>query len=359
MSFSKLDDFLTDLVHKRRIPGFVCWVGNLSTSFYERAYGFAQLKPKRIDMSKNTVFDLASLTKPLATALLIMLMHEKGILDIDHTLEQYLPVFKGKPNARKSLRQLLTHTGGMPAWYPTYLISETQRLEFLSGLSIIDEEPVYSCLGYILLANIVENITGMGFNRYFEDNITSKLGLHTIGFGPVHDQETVAATELGSKHERAMARRHGDISTIKWRPHLIQGEVHDGNAYYSYGGVAGNAGLFSNLTDLVAITRAYMSGGLLNPATLHMMIYERAGSRERRNLGWCADPYPDLLSPESFGHTGFTGTMLTIDPRTNLIVILLTNAIHPKVRLGLMNPIRRTVIQLISDTLSVNRKLGS
>ena len=349
MSFSKLDDFLTDLVHKASIPGFACWIGDLSTSFYERAYGFTQLKPKRIDMSKDTVFDLASLTKPLATALLTMLLHEKRILDIDHTLEQYLPVFKGKPNARKSIRQLLTHTAGLPAWYPTYLIPETKRLEFLSDLSIIEEEPVYSCLGYILLASIVESVTGTGLDRYFEDNITRKLGLHTLGFGPVLDQKTVAATELGSKHERAMARRHGDISHIKWRQYLIQGEVHDGNAYYSYDGVAGNAGLFSNLADLVALTRAYMSGGLLNPATLYMMTHERAGRKEKRNLGWCADPYPDLLSPEAFGHTGFTGTMITIEPRTNLIVILLTNAIHPKVRLGLMNPIRRTVVQYVSE----------
>ncbi len=351
MSFNELDNFLTGLVDKRTIPGFVCWVGNLSTSFFQKAYGFAQLEPKKISMSQDTVFDLASLTKPLVTALLMMLLHEKEILSIDHALENFLPVFKGKPNAKKSIRQLLTHTCGLPAWYPTYLVPEAARLEFLSNLGTDNAEPVYSCLGYIILGKIIESVAGTGLNRCLELNVTRKLGLHTLGFGPVFDKKTVAATELGNEHERTMAGRHGDASRIEWRRYLIQGEVHDGNAYYSYGGVAGNAGLFSNLADLVTITRAYLSAELLRPNTLSAMIKEYVGNSEKRNLGWRADPFPGLLSPDSFGHTGFTGTMLTVEPRTNLIIVLLTNAVHPKVQLGLMNPIRRTVVSIVAQTM--------
>ncbi|MDH4211380.1 MAG: serine hydrolase [candidate division WOR-3 bacterium] len=351
MAFNELDHFLTDLVDKRKIPGFVCWVGNLSTSFFQKTYGYAQIKPQKVRMSGDTVFDLASLTKPLVTALLVMLLWEKGMLSIEHALENFLPVFKGKPNAKKSIRQLMTHTCGLPAWYPTYLIPEATRLEFLSNLSATDEEPVYSCLGYIILGKIIESVAGTGLDSCFEQNVTRKLGFHTLGFGPVFDKKTVAATELGNEHERTMAGRHGDVSRIEWRRYLIQGEVHDGNAYYSYGGVAGNAGLFSNLTDLVTITRAYLSAELLKPNTLSMMIKECAGKNEKRNLGWRVDPFPGSLSPDSFGHTGFTGTMLAVEPRSNLIIILLTNAVHPKVQLGLMTPIRRTVVSIVAQTM--------
>jgi CubicO group peptidase (beta-lactamase class C family) len=350
MSFNELDHFLTDLVDERKIPGFVCWVGNLSTSFFQKTYGYAQIIPQKVRMNSDTVFDLASLTKPLVTALLVMLLHEKGILSIDHSLENFLPVFSGKPNAKKSIRQLLTHTCGLPAWYPTYLIPEATRLEFLSNLSAADDEPVYSCLGYIILGKIIESVVGTRLDGCLEQNVTRKLGLHTLGFGPVFDKKTVAATELGNEHERTMAGRHGDVSRIEWRRYLIQGEVHDGNAYYSYGGVAGNAGLFSNLADLVTLTRAYLSAELLNPNTLSMMK-DCTGKSEKRNLGWRVDPFPGLLSTDSFGHTGFTGTMLTVEPQTNLIIILLTNAVHPKVQLGLMKTIRHTVVRITAKTM--------
>jgi CubicO group peptidase (beta-lactamase class C family) len=282
-----------------------------------------------------------------------MILYEKGILDIDGEIELFLPVYKKKPNAKKTIRQLLTHTGGLPAWYPTYLVPEKERTEFISDLNAVYREPLYSCLGYIILGTIIEKVTGMSLGSYFAENIARKLGLHILGFGPVRNKSTVAATEFRNEHEQKMASRYGDASHVGWRRYLIKGEVHDGNAYYSYGGVAGNAGLFSNLSDLVRLIRAYLSAELLSPNNLSMMIKEDVGSTQRRNLGWRLDPFPGLLSPDSFGHTGFTGTMLTVDPRTNLIIILLTNAVHPKVKLGLMDPIRHTVVQMISNIMNL------
>ena len=351
MPLRELSEFLISTVEKKKIPGFVCWVGDLNTDLFEKTYGHAQIIPDRISMNRDTVFDLASLTKPLATALSTMILHENGVLDIDHEIERFLPVFKNKPNAKKTIRQLLTHTGGLPAWYPTYLIPKATRIDFLSNLSATHKEPIYSCLGYIILGKIIEDVTGMNLKTFFEKKVTRKLGLLTLGFGALSDKSMIAATELGNEHERKMAERYGDPSHIEWRQYLIHGEVHDGNAYYGYDGVAGNSGLFSNLADLIRLVRGYLSGELVNPNTLNMMIKECAGTTQRRNLGWRSDPFPGLLSPDAFGHTGFTGTMLTVDPRTNLIIILLSNAVHPEVRLGLMDPIRRTVVQHVSETL--------
>ncbi|UCG30848.1 MAG: beta-lactamase family protein [candidate division WOR-3 bacterium] len=358
MPFRELDNYLTGLVDKTKIPGFVCWVGNLSASFFLRTHGYAQLKPQKVQIKKDTVFDLASLTKPLVTALSVMLLHEDKSLSIDQTLDTLLPVFIRTPSARKTVRQLLTHTAGLPAWHPIYLFPEDKRLRYLAGLNTPTKEPVYSCLGYLILGKLIEHVSTTPLDCFFKQRITRELGLHTLGFGPVFDRNTAAATEDGNEHERKMASRHGDISNIKWREYLIQGEVHDGNAYYGYNGIAGNSGLFSNLPDLITLTRAYLSAEILKPSTLSMMTSEYVGSNEKRNLGWHADPYPGLLSPTSFGHTGFTGTMITIDPRTNLIIILLANAIHPKVQLGLMQPIRHAVVRIIAKTMrSKNTKL--
>jgi CubicO group peptidase (beta-lactamase class C family) len=354
MPFNELDNYLKGLVSRNKIPGFVCWVGNLSTSFFLSAHGHARITPRETPMTGETVFDLASLTKPLATALSIMILHERELLNIDDALQNILPWFKGTPYAEKTVRQLLTHTSGLPAWHPTYLLPEKEGIAHLAMLRTPGKEPVYSCLGYIVLGRIVEQVSGMSLDIFLQQNITRDMELQTLGFGPVIDKKTVAATEAGNNHERKMASRYGDACGVKWREYVIQGEVHDGNAYYGFGGVAGNAGLFSNLSDLITLTRAYLNAEVLNNGTLSMMTRECVGSTEKRNLGWRVDPFPGSLSPESFGHTGFTGTMLVIDPHTNLIIILLTNAIHPTVKVGIMQPIRRHVVKIVSDAMKLS-----
>jgi CubicO group peptidase (beta-lactamase class C family) len=351
MPFKELDRYLQKCVDGRKIPGCVCWVGNLSTSFFFEEYGCAQIIPRETVMKKETVFDLASLTKPIATALSIMIMHERKDISIDQRIEDVLPALRKTASEGTTIKQLLTHTSGLPPWYPTYLFPEETRLEYIAGLNTGKKETVYSCLGYIVLGKIIEQASGKNIDRFFIDNVTGTLGLHTLGFGPVTDRLTVAPTEKGNGHERRMTRPHGDVKKIQWRKYVIQGEVHDGNAHYAFDGIAGNAGLFSNVIDLVAFTRAYLSSEVLNKETLSLMLEDHTGGAEKRNLGWRLDPYPGLLSPLCFGHTGFTGTMLLIDPATNLMIALLANAIHPKVRLGLMNPIRENVVRIIKKCL--------
>jgi CubicO group peptidase (beta-lactamase class C family) len=351
MSLTELDSYLAECTSRKEIPGCVCWAGNQHETFFSEKYGYAQITPQNVFMKKDTVFDLASLTKPIATALSIMILHEKHILKIGGRLGETLSVFKNTGCENTTITQLLTHTSGLPAWYPTYLIPEDDRLQRLADLATGKQEVVYSCLGYILLGKVIEQVSGIALDRFLRQNITEKLGLNTLRFGPVSDTTKVAPTEKGNGHEQKMAEQYGDISGIKWRRHLLQGEVHDGNAFYGFQGVAGNAGLFSNIEDLVRFTRAYLAGEIISSDTLALMTKDHTGGEEKRNLGWRVEPYPGVLSPTAFGHTGFTGTMLLVDPQQDLIIILLANAVHPKVQLRLMNPIREDVVRIIASAL--------
>jgi len=351
MSFQDLNSFLNDCVVKKRIPGCVCWVGNKHKTFFFEKYGYAQIVPQAAPMRKDAIFDLASLTKPVATALSIMLLQERGLLELDDCIDNALPSLKKSAIARKTTKQLLIHTSGLPAWYPTYMFPEEKRLKHIADLTKREGKVVYSCLGYILLGRIIEQITQINLADFFQENITKNLGLKTLGFGPVMVRDSVAATEHGNLHELDLASQYSDVSGIKWRKYLIQGEVHDGNAYYGFNNVAGIAGLFSNTQDLASFIQAYLNEKIVSRNTLKMMIKDHTGGEDKRGLGWRIDPYPGLLSPASFGHTGFTGTMLVVDPRRDLIIILLANAVHPRVKLGIMNPIRQEAIRIISETM--------
>jgi CubicO group peptidase (beta-lactamase class C family) len=318
-----------------------------------QAYGYAQIEPQRVAMKKKTVFDIASLTKPIATALSVMILQERKLLKLDDRVADVLPDLGKNASSRTTIKQLLTHTSGLPAWYPTYLVPEHNRLAHIAQLNTHNKEVTYSCLGYLLLGKIIERAANKPLNEFFREHVAMPLDCKTLGFRPITTRENVAATEHGNAHEQGMARRYGDISMIKWRRYLLQGEVHDGNAFYGFGGVAGNAGLFSNTQDLVKFTRAYMSVKLIKKTAVQMMTKDHTGGEEKRGLGWRIDMYPGMLSPASFGHTGFTGTMLVVDPASDLIIILLANAIHPHVKIGLMNPIRKEAVRIISTSVNL------
>jgi CubicO group peptidase (beta-lactamase class C family) len=302
-------------------------------------------------MKKNTVFDLASLTKPIVTACSTMLLHERNLLQLNARLRDILPELKNSASADKTIWQLLTHTSGLPAWYPTYLLPAGQRLKNIADLNMGNEKVKYSCLGFILLGKIVEQVAQMSLARFFKQKITDKLRVGTTRFDPMKDKENVAPTENGNNHEADMTIPYGDISNIAWRKDLIHGEVHDGNAFYAFNSIAGNAGLFSCAEDLARVMQAYLSGEILSKRTLEIMTKDHTGGDDKRGLGWKMDMYPGLLAPDSYGHTGFTGTLVVIDPQQDLIIILLANAVHPDVKLGLMNPIRREAVRLITEIL--------
>jgi CubicO group peptidase (beta-lactamase class C family) len=311
--------------------------------------GYAQVVPEKIRMSRETIFDLASITKPIATALSIMKLYEEKEIKLEERVSRFLINFKNMPNGSITIKQLLTHTSGMPSWFPLYILPEEKRLKFLATENNGRYEVVYSCLGYIVLGMIIEKITNMKLNQYCDNKIFKKLDLKGTMFKPKQTLKNIAATELGNVYEKRRAKKYGDVSRIKWRRHLIRGEVHDGNAYYCFKGVAGNAGLFSNARDLLGLSKDIVSGRIIKSSTMRLMMKDHTGGKEKRGLGWVINPYPGLLSPETFGHTGFTGTMLLIDPQKNLIIILLANSVHPKVKLGVMAPIRKKVVQTASE----------
>jgi len=352
MPFSQLNTYLKTCIDEQKFPGCVCLIGDLKDILFFQCYGHAQITPTKLHMTKCTMFDLASLTKPIATALAIMLLYDAKKLTLNDRVEKFLKDFKNRPNGKKTIRELLTHTSGIHAWFPTYLLSNEERIEFFTKTNTGSNEVIYSCLGYIILGAIIESIVGYRLDRYCDEYIFRKIGSEKTCFGPLESVEKSAATEVGNEHEKEMARKYGDISHIQWRDYLIKGQVHDGNSFYSHSGIAGNAGLFSHAADLLKIIRAYISGKIVNAETVKMMINDHTGGEQQRGLGWLVNPYPGLLSVRAYGHTGFTGTMLIVDPEKPIIIILLTNAVHPKVKLGVMPEVRRKVIEIINKILS-------
>jgi CubicO group peptidase (beta-lactamase class C family) len=285
MPFKTLDYFLDSCVKDKKIPGCVCWVGNKNDTLFFEAYGHAQIAPRTKEMAKYTVFDVASITKPMVTAFSTMLLHERGLLQLDSRVGDALPLLKKSASADKTIRQLLAHTSGLASWYPTYLFPKQERILHIANLNTGEEKVVYSCLGYILLGKIIEQITNMSLAKFFSENIARKFDLETVRFGPLRQKDKVAATEQGNNHEQNMASQHGDVSHIEWRKDLIHGEVHDGNAFYGFGNVAGNAGLFSNAADLAKLIQAYLATEIVSKRTLNIMTKDHTGGVEKRGLG--------------------------------------------------------------------------
>lgn len=350
MDFNELDRYLSGCTMSKKIPGAVVWVGNEKKVFYFESFGYAQVIPERIKMEKETIFDLASITKPLCTAMATMYLVEKKEIRLEDPVEKYMEEFKGKLNGKKTIKELLTHTSGLPAWFPLYILPEQEMWDYLFTTNTGKRGVIYSCLGYIILCRIVERTVKRRLDSFCKETLFKGLNLKVTNLGSVQKGK-IAATEMGNEHEKKIASKYGDISKVRWRKYLIKGEAHDGNCYYVFNGISGNAGLFSNAQELAKILRAYLNGEIIKIEGVKQMIKDYTGGPERRGLGWWVNPYSKILSDEAFGHTGFTGTMVMIDPKKKLIIILLANSVHPKVRLGIMPEIRKKVIQIITDSL--------
>jgi CubicO group peptidase (beta-lactamase class C family) len=267
---------------------------------------------------------------------------------LDDRIEKYIAEFRNFANGRKTVRQLLTHTAGLPAWFPIYSIPPEKRLDYLAGADTGCSKVVYSCLGFILLGKIVERVARIPLDLFFHHMIKG-LSLKNTMFRPDKRRASIAATENQDLYERAKYGSCGLQPATGWRDYLIRGEVHDGNCFYGYRGAAGNAGLFSNVPDLVRYMRAYTGGEIIRLSSVKQMTANLTGAKKPRGLGWMLDIYPGRLSPRAYGHTGFTGTMLCYDPLKDLLVILLTNDIHPRVKPDNMPPLRKQLMTIVSQ----------
>lgn len=313
------------------------------------AAGQASVVPP-YSMNKDTVFDVASLTKPLITTTAILLLSQNGDLPLYTALGE---IYENAPadKAGISIVDLLVHRSGFEAWYPLYAAgrSTAEYSEFILEHPLAAEPQsaaIYSDLNFVLLADIVEKIKAAPFSECVSDIILKPLGLQRsyIGKAPLLPEE-IAATEKDGAHEQKMAAERGAIPLH--RQGIIRGETHDGNSWAA-GGCAGNAGLFSTARDVLKLTEEYGPRATLLSPEMYALVGENlsAFSSTHRTLGWqlassegcSAGP---AFSPNAIGHTGFTGTSVWFDRERDIAVVILTNRVHPRCADINMNEIRR------------------
>ena len=310
-------------IAEKVFPGAVAYVLTDKGALYHKAFGFRCVKPKRLPMLQTTLFDLASLTKPIVVGTLCMQLVERGALFLGTPAAKYLPAFK---HANITLTHLLTHTSGLPAWLPLYLRARSREnvIPYLAEVALESqpgEKAVYSCLGYIVLGKLLERVTRQSLDTLAQARIFTPLGMRSTQFNPpLSYREACAATEDSNSFERRMV----DYERYDWREDVIIGQVHDENAHF-LGGVSGNAGLFSTSTDLGKFCSALMhnGGGLLRPESLRTLRQVASAEGESRCIGWAVTDDGCLY------HTGFTGTSIRICLKRRLAAILLTNRVHP------------------------------
>lgn len=316
------------------------------------ALGMAVREPIEHAATLDTIYDLASLTKPLVTGLLCARRIETGELKLDEEVRHYLPEFDAADKRAIKVRHLLTHTSGLPAWRPLYITTGGRKE---AALQVIAEEPLesapgahvrYSDLGFITLGFLLERISGAALAEIARREIFEPLQLKRTFFNPALSLQTeTAASEVGNLYERRMweEMKTGDAYD-GWREQLIWGEVHDGNAFF-LGGAAGHAGLFSTARETLEIAGQFLAGSslLLKPETCALFRTNMTeGLEEARSFAWQLAATKDStagpdLPPESFGHTGFTGTSCWIDPLDERIFLLLTNRTHAARALPFVN----------------------
>jgi serine-type D-Ala-D-Ala carboxypeptidase len=370
----QISTFLAERIAAGNFPSAVYLIAEKGEIVFQDALGYAVAEPERIPARLDTIYDLASLTKPLVTGLLAAQQIEDGDLTLETRLGDKHMSFQDTPVAELTIGQLATHTTGLPAWLPIYLIADSPSpkdlASVISSQALKDPpEVVYSDLNFISMALVIE---GARPDFEFDLEVASKLGLKRTFFNPLShniDRLEIAASELGNGHERQTCAELGYLKTTEplsrgegstvFRDELIWGEVHDGNAYFM-GGTAGHAGLFSTAEEVFRIAQQFLPNHttLLRPETCRLFTTNFTGDfEEHRSFAFQLASTKKAtagtrMSPQSFGHLGFTGTSLWIDPITERIFILLTNRTHdhslPFVNI---NSVRRQFHDLAVDRL--------
>jgi CubicO group peptidase (beta-lactamase class C family) len=326
-------------------PSAVYVVAERGRAVLADAMGLAVKDRERHAATLDTIYDLASLTKPLVTALLYSLMFERGEAKLDDTASRYLPEFDRDDKREITLRQLLTHTSGLPPWRPLYLAAG-EGVDKERALRAIAREPLdarpgthvsYSDLGFITLGLLLESLMTTPLAEIAQREIFEPLKLKRTFFNPDKALVTeIAACEMGNVYECETCGGE-QADSYAWREDLIWGEVHDGNAYF-LGGAAGHAGLFSTAAETLRIATQFLAGctELLKPESCALFrLNMTEGMEEPRSIGWQLASMPGstagpLLPVESFGHLGFTGTSCWNDPTRERTFILLTNRTHAR-----------------------------
>jgi CubicO group peptidase (beta-lactamase class C family) len=324
---------------------------------YADAAGTELPRDQWVPMREDTIFDLASVSK-LFTSIAMMQLVEQGRLELDRTVASYIPAFGANGKEAVTVRQLLTHTSGFPAWLPLWSQYSTPEARIQAVYDAALANPpgsayLYSDLNMITGGKLVELITGRPLDQVVHERITAPLKMRDTGYNPPASEiDRIAATEFESAPPRGMVR----------------GSVHDENAW-SLNGVAGHAGVFSTADDLAVLAQTIINGGsygharILKPKTVAALLHNEnaAFPGDSHGLGFELDQrwYMDgLSSPMTAGHTGFTGTSIVIDPVSKSFVILLTNRVHPSRDWGSNNPTRRAVARDLALAIPVKPREG-
>ena len=328
-------------------PGAIAMVGDRHEVIAAVAVGHQDWAPSpKVD--EYTIWDLASLTKVIGTTTALMQLWADHRVDLDAPVQRYLPEFVGPHKELVTVRHLLTHSSGLPGWRPLYKEAtspaEALRLLYQTPLDTLPGvRMVYSDLGAMLLGKIVERVSGEPLDVYLRRHVFAPLGMTSTMFKP----------------PKRLLPRIAPTERDPWRGRLVHGEVHDENAYF-LGGVSGHAGLFSDAADLSRFARMYLQGGQLDgarivtPVAIDTFTRVQDSTLSNRALGWevpnGSNSAGHRMSNRAFGHTGFTGTSIWIDPARDLFVILLTNRVDPTRDNPRLGPVR---VQLADAVVSV------
>ncbi|MGH7717800.1 MAG: serine hydrolase domain-containing protein [Gemmatimonadaceae bacterium] len=304
-------------------PGAAVVVGRKGAAVWQKGFGRIDWRTNSARVSSQTMYDLASLTKVVGTTTAVMILFDEGKIALDSTVTSYLPEFTGGARSNITIRQLLTHRSGLPAsrdlWRIARTPEEANRAVLESPLVCAPERCfIYSDLGAHVLAMVVERVSAERLDVFLDRRVFQPLGMSNTFFRPADSLRLlIAPTEVAPP-----------------RGYPLRGEVHDENAYV-LGGVAGHAGLFSTAADLSIFAQMMLNGGeysgvrVVSDSTVALFTRRASGSRA---LGWAmaegTSGSGEHLSAEAYGHTGFTGTSLWIDPARDMFVILLTNRVH-------------------------------
>jgi uncharacterized protein YbbC (DUF1343 family)/CubicO group peptidase (beta-lactamase class C family) len=342
-----IDRAVLAAIAEGKLPGCVVVIGRKDTVVFARPYGYRALVPERERATLETVYDLASLTKPIATATSVMLLASDGRIDLDAPVSRYLPELKGGGKETITTRQLLLHTSGLvvetpiadyAAPTPAHPTSALQAIAATRLRSAPGEVYRYSDAGFIVLGELVERVSGEPLDVFAKTRIFTPLGMRDTGFLPPPDERARAALTEAFDGE--------------W----MQGVVHDPRARIA-GGVLGHAGVFSTAEDLVLYAQALLreGGGVLPASLVQSMLAPHDVPAAVRALGWDVRSVYSTnrgmkLSPRAVGHGGYTGTSLWIDPEKDLFVLLLSNRVHPDGK-GAVNPLAGRIADIAAVAL--------
>ena len=334
-------------------PGAVATWGSPGADLEYATVGNASLVPDVTAMEPAAWFDLASLTKPLVTTTLSLLAFRSGMLQLETPVGQILGETRGATIADLSVFSLLTHTSGLPSWLPLYCLAEGNAEALHGRLRDVEFEAapgsrvIYSCVGFIVLGLMLERIAGESLADLFDTEVTGPLGLENeLAFPPLQEGRPMVGFAAQAGTEERLVREAGQDQC--WLPETGSGLPDDGNARF-LGGAAGNAGLFGTAAGVSTLAAEFLPGGgdLLSAEEAQLATTDHTSELEqRRGLGWQLAATPGCsagpaLPPQAFGHTGFTGVSVWVDPVSRVTYSLLCNRLHPGHRGTDLHPLRR------------------